>query len=369
MQILCGLKFKYILALRLTNTLFYHLIQQNVSPIVRHFIRTDASPLLLELWPPPQIPQPASFSYFLGLTHRKVIVRDLAKHIATFIMRKICRRTTESQKEGFQLQYQRIRARCEPLILTLYHFFESYRHISWVPYVNKVLASEQTGPLYIWCFPSGSPQEVEKQIIDRYDPEQLLQVHQMYKLLLAAFVRKLRPPSYAGRVERALRGWHKDPASQDDIVKVLLLGGIPEVKRIIEIEPYSARRIALDDFIKGALPSDEKLTRSNGVVSEPPVALSSDPALVANSVDRFITAFLNEEVSGHITGSFPELNEIWSRAAVDVLLDKNVISSVHEVPVMREFVESLMKEEEDATGLQDDVLDGTSDREADSIRS
>lgn len=237
------------------------------------------------------------------------------------------------------------------------------------PVLNEALNSQKVGAS---CLPSfqqvGTHQEIEKRIIDRYDPKQLLQVHQMYKLLLAAFVRKLRPPSYAGRLERSLRGWGKTPASQDDIVKVLLVGGIREVKRIIEIKSYAARRKALDEFIETlTLPKEDDDTRSNRVVSEPPIALSSNPALVANSVERFVTAFLDEESLSRISRSFPELREIWSRTAENILLEKNVIDSVYEVPTMREFIESLMREGDDMMGLQqgrvidDQITDGASE--------
>lgn len=368
-QILCGLQFDELLALRLSNTSFFNLIHQNESPLVRHLIKNDAPRLLLDLWPPPQIPQAASFAYFLGLTHREIVVRDLATHIADFIMIKICRRTTKSQQEGFHPRYQRIRSRCEPLILTLYHFFESYRNVLMKPVINETSGSRKSGPLYSPSLDQlASPREIEKKIIDRYDTKQLLQVHQIYKLLLAAFVRKLRPPSYAGRLERSLRGWSKTPASQDDIVKVLLLGGIREVKQIIEIKTYSARRKALDDFIEGlTLPKEDDLTRPNGVVSEPPIALSSNPALVANSVERFVTAFLDEEGLNHISRSFPELREIWSHTVESLLLEKNIINSVYEIPTMREFIESLMREEHNETSLRDGEFDDSSGNESDSI--
>ncbi len=234
------------------------------------------------------------------------------------------------------------------------------------PVMNEASGSRKVGSRYLPAF--RNHQEIEKRIIDRYHPEYLLKLHQMYKLLLAAFVRKLRPPSYAGRLERSLRGWSKTPASQDDIVKVLLLGGLRVVNRIIGIKTYAARRKALDDFIEGlTLPKEDNSTRSNGVVSEPPIALSSDPALVANSVERFVTAFLNDGGSSETSHSFPELREIWSRTAENRLLEVNVIDSVYEIPIMREFVESLMEEDYCETRLPEGEYDETSGTESDSI--
>lgn len=378
-HILRELTFGDILSLRLSNSSFYHLINQNESPIIRRCIKHDALSLSLDLWPPPQPPKPATIFYLRGLTHRSLIAWDLATHIADFIMIKICRRTTTSQQEGFNPQHVRIRSRAQPLILTLYHFFESYRNILLVPIMNEARVSSNSTPLYeppqVSLGGAHSPCDflnAEKRIIDGYDSKQLLQVHQMYKLLLAAFVRKLRPPSYAGRFERSLRGWSKTPASQDDIVKVLVLGGIREVKRIIEIKTYAARRKSLDEFIEGLkLPKDD---REGGdrvtIVTEPPIAFSANSTLVANSVERFVTAFLNEEMIGRIAPLLPELRHIWSNTAEATLLDKGVIRSVHEIPTMREFIESLMRDE-DSGGRNDELHDGvyedTSDGEEERI--
>ena len=346
-QILCELEFADLLALRLTNTILYSLIHQNESPIVRHLIKHKTPELLSSLWPPPQRPESASFSYYLGLAHRLVVVRDLATHIADFIMIKLLSKTTKSQQEGFCLQHQRMNSRCQPLILILYHFFESYRNNLLAPFSNKASRVENPGPPYSSIlYQIGGPQEIEKGIINGYNPEQLLHVHLMYQLLLSALKCKLRPPSYAGRLERTLRGWRKTPASEGDIVKVLLLGGIEEVNRLIEIKTYSARRKALDEFIGGLTsPKQDDSASSTDVVTAPPIALSSNPAVVANSFERFFTAFLDEEVLSHITMSHCRLREIWTQTAMTTLLEKNVISGELDIPPTREFIGSLTQEQ------------------------
>ncbi|KAI9867768.1 MAG: hypothetical protein M1830_005746 [Pleopsidium flavum] len=262
--------------------------------------------------------------------------------------------------------------------MTLHHFLESYRNILLGPLMNEARVSPNSTPLYGQSKVSlggaqttGDLLSAEKSIINSYDPEQLLQVHQMYKLLVPIFVRKLRPPSYAGRFERSLRGWSQTPASQDDIVKVLLLGGIKEVMRIIEVKTYAARRKALDGFIEGLKLPKEDRADGNGinVVTEPPIAFSPNSGHVANSAERFVTAFLNEEMVDRISPALPELRHMWSHTAEATLLDKGVIRSVHEIPTTREFIESLMRIEDGGGNdeLHDVVDENANDGEEERI--
>ena len=212
-------------------------------------------------------------------------------------------------------------------------------------------------------------------MISTYDADHLLRAHGLYKLLLAAFVRKLRPPSYAGRFERTLRGWRKTPASQADIVKVLLLGGIPEVKRIFAIKTYAARRSALDEFIQGfKSPKDEKKS-DNDINVEPSSAIpftNAGPA--GDPVKHFATPFgsRDEDPSNQIqippSTSFPELRHIWNNTAEWILWEKGILRDNHGSPTLRDFIEGLIREDDDVGGSnelreQEGVYDDTSDGE------
>jgi hypothetical protein len=81
-----------------------------------------------------------------------------------------------------------------------------------------------------------------------YDNETLLQVHQVFPLLVLILCRKLRPPSYLSRIERSIRGYHKNPPPPHVYVAIFCIGGLKEVARFSEIEDYEARRTAVDNW-------------------------------------------------------------------------------------------------------------------------
>ncbi len=345
---MCELAFDELLALRLSNSSFNQAILQNESHLVRHILKRDTPSLVLNLWPPPEPPQPTTISYLSALNHRDAVAWKMATHIADFIMIKICRRTTGPQQAAFAFPFRRIRSRTQPLILTLYHFFECCRREILLTPVTKQEPRllESLAPDGSLAPDSGTPYRqcyfafMQATIIGSYDPKQLLQVHQMYQLILAAFVRKLRPPSYAGRFERTLRGWSKAPATQTDIAKVLLLGGLGEVERIIKHKTYAARRTALDEFIEGLPPSKKIRLGTNAVVAEAP---TQEEVLYADLIP------------------FPDLGHIWNTAADYVLLAEGVIRRVSDIGGMRVFVEALMKDDDD-DGLRDDGWQDDMDR-------
>lgn len=89
---------------------------------------------------------------------------------------------------------------------------------------------------------------VELQIMSMHDNETLLQVHQVFPLLVSSLCRKLRPPSYLSRIERSLRGYHKDPPPAHVHIAIFCIGGLREVARFSEIEDFDARRTAVNNW-------------------------------------------------------------------------------------------------------------------------
>ncbi|KAI6779049.1 uncharacterized protein J7T54_008267 [Emericellopsis cladophorae] len=101
---------------------------------------------------------------------------------------------------------------------------------------------------------------IEKEIMDMYDDETLLRVHEVFPLVISSFCRRLRPPTYVGRVERSLRGYVREKPSDDVHSAILCIGGLREVERLWEIKGYNKRRTAVDTWFcsltKDALSSE-----------------------------------------------------------------------------------------------------------------
>jgi len=81
-----------------------------------------------------------------------------------------------------------------------------------------------------------------------YDDETLLKAHQVFPLVMASFSRRLRPPSYAGRLERTFRGYLKDRPADEVYTTILAIGGLRQVERFWETKDYNDRRAAVDSW-------------------------------------------------------------------------------------------------------------------------
>jgi hypothetical protein len=61
-----------------------------------------------------------------------------------------------------------------------------------------------------------------------YDNTTLLQVHQIFPLLVSSLCRKLMPPSYLGRIERSIRGYLREQPPDHVQAAILCIGGLRE---------------------------------------------------------------------------------------------------------------------------------------------
>jgi len=81
-----------------------------------------------------------------------------------------------------------------------------------------------------------------------YDDQTLLKVHQVFPLVISSFSRRLRPPSYAGRLERSIKGYLKDRPADEVYATILAIGGLRQAQRFWETKGYNARRAAVDTW-------------------------------------------------------------------------------------------------------------------------
>ena len=157
--------------------------------------------------------------------------------IAAQATKEIFLRQTEVQRKEFEPQHLRMRQRLVPLVFALFHFFETYRELH-----VKHLSSSGT-PLHYLPFTTNP---IERQVMDMYDDQMLLKVHQVFPLVMSSFSRRLRPPSYAGRLERSLKGYLKDRPADEIYATIVTIGGLRQAQRFWETKGYNARRAAVD---------------------------------------------------------------------------------------------------------------------------
>ena len=285
-QILTLLSFHDILSLCRTARFFQHVITLNQSQIVREQTAKEIAPWMLDLYPPPP-PSRVHLHYLAGLRHRLAICSRLSSRVADYITREIFRRTSAKSRARFQKQHDGMQRKMVPLLSALFHYFESFR----AAYVNEI---QRDGPnIKVPGNPGGN--SFEEVILCGYDGRVLLQAVQMYKLLYTAFGRRLRPPTYAGRLERSLRGWRRPGPSHNDLAKILIIGGIRDVDWLWSIKNYDTRRRALDEWL-------EALQRPGGDCGRE----AKPPSVVKGAFRRKRSTALDYGTTSYVLGSEEE---------------------------------------------------------------
>ncbi|KAL9123163.1 MAG: hypothetical protein Q9187_000279 [Circinaria calcarea] len=350
-----------LFALRMSCRTFFDVIQTHQSPIVRNILRQrDSTAAATILYPSPSPPSSATWDFLLQLVHRGSVVRKLAQKIVEFIMVKtyICK-TKEQMKEFAH----NLTKTLSHLLMYISHFLESYR-------AALVRSRDQ---LPDGVFPNH--QKIQRQIIERYDLQSIYLAHAMFNILSLVVYRKLRPPSYAGDLERKLRGWSKQPATREDVVKLLVVGGLDEVKRVIEHKTYAERRDALEIYLRsiskteeckagrqassrwlkrGSTPSEVNDAMTGKRSGEPPS--TADKQRPLHILEKQTLPMWSDCIAkpdnlkvSEISTSLPDLMHLLLKPAERILLDHDFIEDASDLPTFRDFIERAMQGE--AAGL------------------
>lgn len=235
-HILAPLPIHDVLTLRLVSKSFHTLVALNESPIARYHVTHSLPRYAVRLYPAPS-PTTIDLHYLCSIWHRLHVASKLSTMIARQAVREIFLRTTPAQLEEFEPQHRRMRQRLVPLVFALFHFFETYRNL----HVEHLVANGT--PLNRQAF---SINPIEAQVMAAYDDQTLLRVHQAWTLIISSFSRRLRPPSYAGRIERSFKGYLKDRPPDEVYTTILAVGGLRQAQRFWETKRYNIRRTAVD---------------------------------------------------------------------------------------------------------------------------
>jgi hypothetical protein len=248
-QIFACLDVPDIVNLRMASRHWHNLITLNETPITRLFLEYNSiPPFATTLYPPPDSRE-INLHYICGIWHRLVVASSLSAAMADWIIGEFYLRRTEKERLEFSPYEIRIRHRLLPLLFTAFHFFEEYRRL----HIKRLLENG-----YGLLREAYTINPIESQIMEIYENPTLLQVHQVFPLLVAYLCRRFRPPSYLGHVERSLRGYGRGPPPDHVFVALFCLGGLKNGLRLSEIGPYDLRRIAVDDWYASLSPEQTR---------------------------------------------------------------------------------------------------------------
>ncbi|KAG8165224.1 hypothetical protein KVR01_005499 [Diaporthe batatas] len=237
-QIISYLPLSDILNLRRASKSWHSMVTLNEYPIVRRQLEHEIPAYAKRLYP---ISGPSDYNlhYLCGLWHRLHVAAKLSGLMCDWCTKEIFLKTTKDQIASFASQRERMYRRLIPLLFTIFHFFENYRKLH-LQYVQEHGHGVERTPYTL--------NPIEVQIMNMYDDRTLLQVHQVFPLVVASFCRRLRPPSYVGRVERTVRGYLREKPADEVHTAVLCLGGLRQVLRLWEVRGYNTRRGAVDTW-------------------------------------------------------------------------------------------------------------------------
>ena len=292
-----------------------------------------------------------------------------------WITKDIFLRTTEAHRAAFAPQHERMRRRLIPLLFTVFHFFEMYRKL----HLEHIADNDGFG-LHHEPY---TLNPIEAKIMSMYDDRTLLRVHEIFPLVISSFCRRLRPPTYIGRVERSLRGYIRERPTDDIHVAILCLGGLRQVERLWEVKGYNSRRAEVDIWYSGLtkekdiLPEPSKTKRaafgfgrkkstSNPIdfvqrasLSDPPPGRRSsagsiasnhtgwDPAWVFNTslAQGMPMSPLDKDHAECLLKDLPILQQIWVQTGELLILERGIVERTQDIRRNQTVLLDLIRED------------------------
>jgi hypothetical protein len=308
-----------------------------------------------------------------------------------WITKDIFLRNDAEKKREFTPQRERMRRRLIPLLFTIFHFFETYReeHL-------KFIAQNGYGLTRV----PYTINPVEAKILKMYDDRTLFKVHEVFPLVVSSFLRRLRPPTYVGTLEKTIRGYLKDKPADEVHVAALCIGGIRQVERFWEVKGYNTRRTAVDVWYNSIVkdqaaeqPQTEQkkkrgimgLGRKKSTVSLGKQAASdsqhgrsswdgSSPQGADSRANNYIfhtslsagmpMGNLPRDQLKMLVEDLPRLHEIWLPTAEALILERKIVERPTDIKRNHHLLMELIRE--DGADEEDEWLYGTS--ASDSVR-
>ena len=376
LEVVNKLFFFDLLSLRRTSQKFRELTMQNESHIVRHHIGQWVPLHITKLYPPPT-DVPPTLGYLTDLAYKQRVSTHLALSLARQIVKEMMggRQSRRMSKEATVYVLNQLRLGMAPLIFALFHFFETYR----TRRLECLLGDNDHDSATVGLdhLPLVDKMRLQGDIISQYPDNLLLQVHQMYHLLLHLFMRRMSSPSFS--VQRTLGCWTRQRPPNQAFAKVLILGGIKEVWHIYRIKGYSRRRKALDKYLRKldmerACPpkcksgSKARATTTSRQSKGPSIPLNLD-------ITALSRPYYNHPppppLSKLASLDVDDLTQLWTPAAEQRLIFGGIVSSLEEVRCCGQFVSQLLggvtesDDEDDADG--DDSEDDSDDSADDEV--
>lgn len=209
--------------------------------IIRQWITQNADRQHLKLYPPE--PEP-TFQYLLDQQRRLRTATEFATLLTEYIEREILRYTLLRRDEYpirriefFETVRSQLKKKMIPLIVTVQHYLQQSACIL----LDAVSSSVDD---YHTTYRSR-----ERQIFETHEPAHLHLAHKFWMFLIWLSDQLLHRPSYAGTLERTVRGWSMEPLNRFDYRLFLVFGNVDALTPLVRAGTPKQRRKVMDSSL------------------------------------------------------------------------------------------------------------------------
>ncbi len=264
---------------------------------------------------------PLDLDLLLGLSHRYYVVEHVARFLARFHLVHAVHAHSVAPPSFFfdRPEYVAIIngmvRNMKPYLLMLYHFIEMYREgLAEISFTDEVSIEEQRN-------------RVEARIIRQYNCHVIHRLCAMSDFLLKVTVRRLRSASNAGRLERLLRGWSRDSASEAQCMELLVIGTLEAVNKSVALSGYPERIAAIERHLQDLSimkKPDRRVSRNISVISRKAKPSISD---TSSTPFRPLMQPLDQETVGRISKLLPDRDDFLNIKRLASLFEPGVVSA------------------------------------------
>ncbi|KAL8645181.1 MAG: hypothetical protein Q9210_006855 [Variospora velana] len=309
-QVLCSLAWPEVLRFRMTCRLFSTLIRDHAAEVVRHLIKHDKALVKAHSLYRDDSSEP-DFEYVVALSHRCHVAASLARFLAIYHLSEMLnyRTAAELARSKDARLIGILATNLEPHLLIISHMLQTYRS-SVAGIVRDMDTLHGEGALVAKTRAQAWTKEVE--ILNGYDESEVCATSMVFDLLKKTLFRELRPVSYATSWEWRLRGMSMRSASDQQVMELMVFGGLFGIKKVVTIPSYNKRLQELECWLTVLTPF-EAPKDSSPVGGEDDTTLlvhrnyhhAYDPVITARimKILPYRSSFFNVWELTHLTGS------------------------------------------------------------------
>ena len=239
-QVFLELQYQDLCSFRALSTRARDLLAE--GEIVRQWLFQNTDRHQLKLYLPGA---ESTFQHLLNQQRRSRTATVFATLLADYVEQKILRYTMqwrdeypiETKKELLHSVTKQLGESMIPLTMTVQHYLEQSASI-------LIEASSSSSTDYRPTYRSQ-----ERKIFEKHDSEHLHLAHQFWMFLIWLSDQILHRPSYAGALERTVRGWSMEPLNRFDYRLLLLFGNVNVLVKLLQAGTPKQRRKTMDSWL------------------------------------------------------------------------------------------------------------------------